>query len=316
METGYENIQKAGRAGEVVLSEFDCLNLKIIHLFIFKSTLMNQFGGTWTQQKIEMVVSYAKAYLTIMENQKWAKTMYFDGFAGSGIIESDEKEDLQKGTALRILDIVDPAPFDLYYFVELDAINKSELEKRIHENYFGRNAHVVEADCNEKIKNMAEFLKRNKNYRALVFIDPYGMSINWSSIESLKELGVDLWILVPTGIGITRLLKNDGNISEAWFSKLETFLGLSQETIRNHFYKIKEQNTLFGLETVIEKEKDTVNKAGSLYKQRLNTIFKYVSEPFVMKNSTNSIMYHFMMATNNANALKIANDVIKPKYKL
>jgi len=27
-------------------------------------------------------------------------------------------------------------------------------------------------------------------------------------------------------------------------------------------------------------------------------------------------MYHFMMATNNASALKIANDVIKPKYKI
>ena len=29
---------------------------------------MNQFGGNWTEQKIEMVVSYAKAYLIIMNN--------------------------------------------------------------------------------------------------------------------------------------------------------------------------------------------------------------------------------------------------------
>ena len=190
------------------------------------------------------------------------------------------------------------------------------MEKRIQENYFGRNAHVVNADCNDKLIKMAEFLKINKTFRALVFIDPYGMSVNWSSIEALKELGVDLWILVPTGIGISRLLKNDGNISDAWFSKLEKFLGLTQEEIKDHFYKTKEQNTLFGLETFVEKEKNTVNKAGELYKQRLNGIFKFVSEPFVMKNSTNSIMYHFMMATNNSSALKIANDVIKPKYKL
>ena len=277
---------------------------------------MNQFGGSWTEAKMEIVVSYAKAYLTIMEKQSWAKTMYFDGFAGSGIIETDETEEVKKGTALRILDIIDPNPFDLYYFVELDELHKTELEKRIHENYFGRNAHVVEADCNEKLKSMGKFLKENKNYRALVFIDPYGMSVNWNSIETLKDLGVDLWILVPTGIGITRLLKNDGNISDAWFAKLQNFLGLSQEEIRNHFYKVKETNTLFGLEAVIEKERDTVNKAGELYKQRLNTIFKFVSESFVMKNSTNSIMYHFMMATNNATALKIANEVIKPKYKL
>jgi three-Cys-motif partner protein len=276
---------------------------------------MNQFGGSWTEQKIEMVVAYAKAYLVIMEKQEWAKTMYFDGFAGSGTIETEETEEI-KGTALRILDIVEPCPFDLYYFVELNEAHKISLEKRIQENYFGRNAHVVNADCNEKIINMATFLKSNKKFRALVFIDPYGMSVNWSSIEALAGLGVDLWILVPTGLGVSRLLKNDGNISEAWLLKLEKFLGLSQEEIKNHFYKKIEQNTLFGLETSYEKEKDTVNKAGDLYKQRLNSIFKFVSESFVMKNSMNSIMYHFMMATNNPTALKIANEVIKPKYKL
>jgi hypothetical protein len=51
---------------------------------------------------------------------------------------------------------------------------------------------------------MAEFLKLDKNFRALTFIDSYGMSVNWSSIEALNELGVDVWILVLTGIGISR----------------------------------------------------------------------------------------------------------------
>lgn len=150
----------------------------------------------------------------------------------------------------------------------------------------------------------------------MAFIDPYGMSVNWSSIEALKGIGVDLWILVPTGIGVGRLLKNNGDISEAWLVKREKFLGLSKEEVKSHFYKKQEVNTLFGTETILEKEKDAVSKAGQLYKERLNTVFKFVSDSFVMKNSTNSIMYHFMMATNNPNALKIANDVIKPKYKL
>ncbi len=276
----------------------------------------NKFGGSWTEAKMEIVVSYAKAYLIIMNKQEWAKTIYFDGFAGSGIIENDEGEDVKKGTALRILDIIEPKPFDLYYFVELNEEHKKELEKRIQENYFGKNAHVVQADCNTKLERMAEFLKANKNFRALAFIDPYGMSVNWSSIEALKGLGIDLWILVPTGIGVGRLLKNDGAISEAWLAKLERFLGLSKKEIIDHFYKKQEVNTLFGPETVIEKEKNAVDKAGEIYRSKLNTVFKFVSESFVMRNTTNSIMYHFMMATNNAQALKIANDVIKPKYKL
>jgi three-Cys-motif partner protein len=277
---------------------------------------MNQFGGNWTKNKMDIVVSYAKAYLTIMQKKSWAKTMYFDGFAGSGTIESDNYDDMEKGTALRILDIIEPAPFDLYYFVELNEKYIKELQSQIQDNYFGRNAHAVEADCNDKLTSMAQFLKRNSSFRALVFIDPYGMSVNWSSIESLKGLGVDLWILVPTGIGVNRLLKNDGNISDAWLQKLENFLGMKHDEIISYFYKEVTHNTLFGDETMIKKEADTVNRAGSLYKKRLETVFTYVSEPYVMRNSTNSIMYHFMMATNNTTALKIANDVIKPKYKL
>ncbi len=277
---------------------------------------MNQFGGNWTEAKMEIVVSYAKAYLTIMQKQSWAKTIYFDGFAGSGIIDTEKSDEIQKGTALRVLDLENPFRFDIYYFVELNEGYKLELEKRVNENYFGRNAHVVKADCNEKLLSMSKFLMENKNHRALAFIDPYGMSVDWSSIESLKELGIDLWILVPTGMGVARMLKKNGEISDSWFSKLEKFLGIPRLEIVNYFYKKQVVNTLFGEESLTVKEANTVEKVGELYKQRLNTVFKYTSDSFVMKNSMNSIMYHFMMATNNTTALKIANDVIRPKYKL
>ena len=277
---------------------------------------MNQFGGSWTEAKMEIIVSYARAYLVIMNKQPWAKTLYFDGFAGSGLIDSGGKNDLKKGTALRILDITKPRPFDIYYFVELNDEYKKELEKNINKNYFGKNIHVVKEDCNKKLVDMASFLKQYTNYRALAFIDPYGMTINWRSIESLKSLGVDLWILVPTGLGVNRLLKRNGEISQPWLSKLEIFLGLSQNEIKTHFYKTRVQNTLFGPETTVEKEADAISKIGELYKRKLNSVFDYVSDSFIMRNKNNAIMYHFMMATNSPAGLTIANDVIKPKYKL
>ncbi|MFB9843372.1 three-Cys-motif partner protein TcmP [Mucilaginibacter ginsenosidivorans] len=277
---------------------------------------MNEFGGNWTEAKMEIVVGYAKAYLTIMSKQTWAKTLYFDGFAGSGLIGSSEHTEAIKGTALRILDIDQPKPFDIYYFVEKDEKNKLSLQSKIESDYFGKNAHVIKADCNSKLIDMARYLNNNKNYRALAFIDPYGMTVNWESIEALKGLGIDLWILVPTGLGVNRLLKNDQNIPEPWLKKLEQFLGLSREEILKYFYSTTTINTLFGDQTSVNKEKSIIQKIGNLYTQRLKTIFEFVSESFVMRNSTNSIMYHFMMATNNKNALKIANDVIKPKYRL
>jgi hypothetical protein len=84
--------------------------------------------------------------------------------------------------------------------------------------------------------------------------------------------------------------------------------------IKEFFYKTKTVNTLFGEQTEVEKEGNAIMKAGELYKSRLNKVFKFVSQPFLLKNSVGSIMYHFMMATNNPTALKIANDVIKPKF--
>lgn len=303
---------------------------------------MNQFGGNWTDQKMEIVVSYAKAYLVIMNKQKWAKTIYFDGFAGSGSIEQDvsaeqavnnglfgelsnqpveEKEKTKKGTALRILDITDPKPFDIYYFVEKDESHYNDLKTQVLTNYPNRkNVHVVNEDCNKKMLTLADFLKKNSTHRVLAFVDPYGMSVNWASIEALKELGIDLWILVPTGVGANRVLVNDGNIPESWLKTLEVFLGVKREEIMRQFYKQQSSLfTLFGeenLQTDLKKESDTVNKLGKLYSNKLKEVFKFVSEPFVLRNSKNSIMYHFMMATNNPIALKIANEVIKPKYKL
>ena len=278
---------------------------------------MNQFGGNWTEAKMEIVVDYAKAYLTIMNKQDWVKTLYFDGFAGSGLIGAKENDEAIKGTALRILDIQDPKPFDVYYFVEKDEKNKRSLQAKIEEKYFGKNAHVVQADCNTKLIDMANYLKNDSRYRALAFIDPFGMTVNWSSIEALKGLGIDFWILVPTGLGVNRLLVKDiNNIPEEWLKKLENFLGLPRNEIIEHFYKDNSVNTLFGEEVFTSKEKDAIDKIGKLYAQRLKTIFKFVSDSFVLRNTNNSIMYHFMMATNNKTAYTIANDVIKPKYKL
>lgn len=279
--------------------------------------MKQQFGGSWTEQKMRIVVDYARAYMTIMAKQSWIKTIYFDGFAGSGEISDPNDSTRRKGTALRILDLSDVKSFDIYYFVENNSKYADSLQKLIEQSFptKSKNTFVSINDCNKKLKDLAHYLSRNRDSRALAFVDPYGMAVDWSSIECLKNLGVDLWILVPTGIGANRLLKKDGRISDGWYETLERFLGLSRLEIDKRFYRQQKIPTLFGDETKTTKESDSIQKLGDLYAKRLKEIFKYVSKPFVMRNSMNAIMYHFMMATNNATGVKIANDVIKPKYE-
>jgi three-Cys-motif partner protein len=277
---------------------------------------MNQFGGDWTENKIEIIVEYAKAYLSIMNRYasrfNW-KLLYFDGFAGSGYIKKGKQENqkLIVGAAKRILEIDDPRPFDLFYFVEKDVENANNLKENIQPYTINRTIHIVNTDCNEKIKSMSDFLsKEGKNYKTLAYIDPCGMQLAWNSLETLQKLSVDVWILVPTGMGVNRLLKKDSNISDAWVSKLEIFLGMSRDEILSYFYKERKSHTLFGEETTTSKEVKAIEKSAKLYKERLGGLFSFVSEPYILKNKSNSIMFHFFMASNNKTAVNIANDIV------
>lgn len=280
---------------------------------------MNNFGGKWTQEKINIFLDYVPAYLKIMHSQiekgnNW-RLLYFDGFAGSGaIIQGCTEGEFLEGVATRVLSINSPRGFDMYYFVESNKSYAEQLKKVVSEKFsdIRSRIHVVSEDFNKKIQDMSIYLHepKNQNVKTLAFIDPYGMDVEWASLEMLAGLSVDMWILVPTGLGINRLLKRDGNISDEWINKLQKFLGLSQEDIRSHFYKEVITPTLFGNEISIQKEKTAVEKAAHLYRERLQTIFPHVSEPYAMKNSQNSTMYHFLLASRNRTAHKIANNII------
>lgn len=278
---------------------------------------MNTFGGEWTKIKIEILVDYAKAYLRIMKDRKFFDLMYFDGFAGSGFIVKDKKVhvDITVGAARRIIEISEPRSFDKYYFVEKDPVNFKLLEKNTKNAFPKKKIHAVREDCNKKIIDLANFLRdpKNKNVRTLAYIDPCRMQVEWRSIESLRGLPVDMWILVPTGLGVTRLLKTNGQISDAWMERLENFLGLTKEDIEERFYSKRTDQTLFGEETNTVKKLNTVKISAEIYHDRLKEIFEFVTKPYELKNSLNSIMYHLFLASNNKSAVKIGNDIIK-KY--
>lgn len=276
---------------------------------------MNNFGGDWTKIKIEILVEYAKAYLSIMKDRSFFKLMYFDGFAGSGFIIKDKKVDIEitVGAARRIIEISEPRPFDSYYFVEKDPKNFALLKLNTIEAFPKKTIHLVCDDCNKKIIDLSNYLRdpKNSKVRTLAYIDPCGMQVEWRSIESLRGLPVDMWILVPTGLGVNRLLKKNGQISDAWLEKLEIFLGLSREQIEKRFYR--KTPSLFEEITFVEKEKGAIANSAKLYQSRLKDVFEFVSKPYELRNSSNSTMYHLFLTSNNKIAEKIGSDIVR-KY--
>lgn len=252
----------------------------------------------------------------MFKNKPNEKLLYFDGFAGSGSIEVDAENEVEskiiEGAAMRILKIMEPRPFNMYYFVEKNKTLAKSLEEKIQSLFEGKEVYVQAKDCNQKLWDLAKFLRspNGKGYKVLGFIDPKGMQLEWSSLEILRGLQIDLWILNPTS-GANRLLVRKKQIDGAWLKRLELFLGMNEKEILNHFYS--KRTNLFG-ETDMIKEDDPINRLHEVYASRIaGNIFKYVSNPKILRNTSGSPLFHFFMATNSEIGLRIANSVVNPK---
>lgn len=277
----------------------------------------NKFGGSWTEQKIEILETYAKQFLKVFKNKPFEKLLYFDGFAGSGLIEVETREEeeprILEGAALKILKIDHPRGFNMYYFVEKNKALAKSLEEKTKHLFPNKEIYVQAKDCNQKLKDLASFLRSTKGqeYKVLGFIDPKGMQLEWSSLEVLRGLKVDLWILNPTS-GTNRLLVRNKEIDPTWLNRLKLFLGLEEQEIISHFYS-KRMNLFGDIDTL--KSDDPINKLHELYAKRIaGNVFKYVSNPKVLRNNSGSPLFHFFMATNSEIGLRIANSVVNPKF--
>jgi three-Cys-motif partner protein len=287
------------------------------------------WGGPWTEQKLDAFEKYVNAYLTIMNKYRdrydW-KLVYFDGFAGSGSRQSyDDNKQIIKlfeedinplelkvymGAAERVLNIQQRG-FDYYYFIDVSQDSCRKLKEKLDKHLTaGKLMEFRANDVNEEIIKLAHAFKQRTDLAGLVFLDPFGMQINWSSIELLAGTRIDLWILIPTGTIINRLLDRKANLVLS--DKLESFFGLSIEEIKSYFYNTKTEQTLFGEIKKIQKIEEPIQKIAALYIERLKTIFEEVADnPLVMRNSKNVPIYHFAFASNNIAATKIAGQIIK-----
>ena len=135
------------------------------------------------------------------------------------------------------------------------------------------------------------------------------MQVDWSSIEKLKDTGTDLWILIPTGVIVNRLLDRKCKLTH--IEKLTSFFGKDEPFLKEYFYNTRQDSTLFGEVEVVEKMGEPIKRITELYIQQMKTIFKYATEqPLVLRNTRNTPIFHFACASNNQSAVKIAHEII------
>jgi three-Cys-motif partner protein len=80
--------------------------------------------------------------------------------------------------------------------------------------------------------------------RSVMFLDPYGMQVEWSTIEAIAgTCAIDLWLLFPLGMAVNRVLTRSGDIPESWRKRLDLLLG--DQTWFDDFYHVEPVQDLF-----------------------------------------------------------------------
>ena len=299
---------------------------------------IHQFGGNWTQEKLERLQKYLRAYMNIFTANQWARrytTYYVDAFAGTGARTSSDgssastlslfadHEDMREvkqfydGSAHIALEL-DP-PFKRYIFIENKPQFTEEL-RNLKALFVDRNVQIVPRDSNEYLQEWCHSMNWQHS-RAVVFLDPYGMAVDWETIEALAATkSIDLWVLLPVGQAINRMLTR-GRIPEgAWPVKLTRFFGT--EAWKDSFYRVnqqsKQQLSLLPTDNLqMDFEKTaTFESIGRFFSERLSTVFEEVAESsLVLLNSKNVPLYQLFFAAANPRgaptAVRIANHILR-----
>lgn len=298
----------------------------------------HNFGGSWTQDKLSILAQYMKAYITLMKKQTYFSFIYIDAFAGTGerteesstpsesnpFLFSEEDINQRKkffdGSAKISLDL--SKSFDEYWFIEKNQSRYDEL-CNLKSKYSQLNSkiHCEKGDANEILLDILKKYEWKKE-RGILFLDPYGASVDYQTLVEISKCKalLDIWLLFPVGQVINRLLMTKPeNIPASWVEKLNGIFGCSDW--REEFYQKEKRVSLYE-ESVVEAKNADWNKITNFYKKQLEKIFiEVASETAYLTNSHNNPLFAFIFVMTNPSenarkaALRISNFLLNPKRK-
>jgi three-Cys-motif partner protein len=286
------------------------------------------FGGDWTSEKLKVLEAYLKSYTTALKRQQF-KTAYIDAFAGTGYRAASDHDSQDWGQtdlfgelgepeaklwldgSARLALKIDPR-FDKYIFIERNQKRCIALEEL--KTDFPKLANDIDIRRSEANKAITSLCQKNwKGRRAVLFLDPYGMQVEWTTILAIARTeAIDMWLLFPLGIGVNRLLTRTASIPEAWTRRLDLLLGTSDWF--DAFYSFEERRDLFGepVDRVVKASTETI---GKFFNDPLKDIFAGVAKhPRVLRNRVGCPLYLLCYAAGNPKgapvAVRIAEDLL------
>jgi three-Cys-motif partner protein len=250
------------------------------------------FGDEHTRRKLETVEKYLGVYTTALKKQGF-ELLYIDACAGSGssiprsalntpsnqnglgLLEAEnsilDADQIIVGSAIRALGIV--TPFDRYLFNDVKKSNVDALKAQVETNFSHLHDRITitQFDANKMLCDMCDRVNWRTS-RAVVFIDPFGLQIRYSTLQKLaKTKAIDLWYLVPV-FAMYRQIRGDGAVLEDGGKSVDEALGTEEW---RHIVAVQEkgQIDLFGEQQVISKRAVDVAWFEKVAKDRLKLAF-------------------------------------------
>lgn len=267
----------------------------------------HEFGGVSTELKLSVVENYLKAFTTALR-RRFDQLWYIDAFAGTGsrtvrlaategnLIEPPAAERVEqlRGSARIALDI-HPA-FDRCIFIDQDPSHCDALRALAAERT-SRTIEVLDGDANARLQEILQS-RTWGGTRAVMFLDPYGMSVDWDTLQAVRGTeAIDVWYLVSLS-GIFRQAARDSSaIDRSKRASLNRMFGEDRWEVA--WYKSETVQDLFG--NIDKKRKRTANVDDmELYvHERLGQLFPKVLKPLRLASAGGVPQFALFFAISN-----------------
>jgi three-Cys-motif partner protein len=286
----------------------------------------HEYGGQHTELKLSIIEKYLKAYTTALAG-KFDELWYIDAFAGTGsrtvkheelpasVLGPAEPERIEqrRGSARIAIDV--QPPFDFIVFIEAKPAHVAALEN-LAANHPHRRIAVIKSDANEALRALIA-ANSWRSTRAVLFLDPYGMEVEWSTLEKVASTkAIDVWFLFPlSGLyrQATRQLTDVDQYKRAALTRM-----FGSEAWEEELYPKTFRNDLFdGISEEPRQRTANVVDLEAYAKSRLETIFSKVLKPMPLPLNKKPQLFSLFLCISNDDpkaiglATRIGNHILK-----
>lgn len=284
------------------------------------------FGGPSTATKLRCLQQYLQSFSIALRNQNFA-CIYIDAFAGSGSRteirpalpllgpEFAEPEEVTTPGSARLALEIDP-PMNTLVFIEQDASRFAELEA-MAANYPERKILLRRGDANELVRRLCKHVRWRgpdtvgRGIRGVVFLDPYGMEVEWETVEAIASTEtLDCWYFFPLSGLYRNAPHNPTRLDTSKENSLDCVLGTSDWRRRWYDHDVA-PNDIFETKEQAVRRAD-VDAIETYVKERLSTVFRgTVLDPIRLHHKNGAPLASLFFAVSNTSpaAVKLATQI-------